>query len=123
MKTVFEANGLRYVKCGDYFIPDLGLTEQEQEPLGKYGIMRKKYLEENRPGLYTRMILDGTLMEHLHEIDETCQKRLDQMIPQMAKAEGVTENLKATDQMAWVGRMNSIHASAEEVILQGLVYN
>ena len=62
-------------------------------------------------------------MEHLHEIDETCQKRLDQMIPQMAKAEGVTETLKATDQMAWVGRMNSIHASAEEVILQELVYN
>lgn len=57
MKTVFEANGLRYVKCGDCFIPDLGLTEQEQKPLGKYGIMRKKYLEENRPGLYTRMIL------------------------------------------------------------------
>jgi hypothetical protein len=69
------------------------------------------------------MILDGTLMEHLHEIDETCQQRLDQMIPQMAKAEGITENLKATDPMAWVGRMNSIHASAEEAVLQELVYN
>ena len=123
MKSIFEEHGGKYIQCGDYLIPDLGLTEPEQKPLGKYGRMRREYLEKNRSGLYTRMILDGTLMEHLHEIDETCQKRLDQMIPQMVKAEGVTENLKATDQMAWVGRMNSIHASAEEVILQELVYN
>ena len=123
MKSLFEKHGGKYIQCGDYLIPDLGLTEQEQKPLGKYGRMRREYLENNRSGLYTRMILDGTLMKHLHEIDETCQQRLDQMIPQMAKAEGVTENLKATDQMTWVGRMNSIHASAEEVILQELVYN
>ncbi|MBR0341269.1 MAG: TnpV protein [Oscillospiraceae bacterium] len=123
MKSLFEKHGGKYIQCGDYLIPDLGLTEQEQKPLGKYGRMRREYLENNRSGLYTRMILDGTLMEHLHEIDETCQQRLDQMIPQMAKAEGVTENLKATDQMAWVGWMNSIHASTEEAILQELVYS
>ena len=123
MKSLFEKHGGKYIQCGDYLIPDLGLTEQEQKPLGKYGRMRREYLENNRSGLYTRMILDGTLMEHLLEIDETCQQRLDQMIPQMAKAEGVTENLKATDPMAWVGRMNSIHASAEEAVLQELVYN
>ena len=123
MKSLFEKHGGKYIQCGDYLIPDLGLTEQEQKPLGKYGRMRREYLENNRSGLYTRMILDGTLMEHLHEIDETCQQRLDKMIPQMAKAEGITENLKATDPMAWVGRMNSIHASAEEAVLQELVYN
>ena len=123
MKSLCEKHGGKYIQCGDYLIPDLGLTEQEQKPLGKYGRMRREYLENNRSGLYTRMILDGTLMEHLHEIDETCQQRLDQMIPQMAKAEGVTENLKATDQMAWVGWMNSIHASTEEAILQELVYS
>ena len=123
MKSLFEKHGGKYIQCGDYLIPDLGLTEQEQKPLGKYGRMRREYLENNRSGLYTRMIPDGTLMEHLHEIDETCQQRLDQMIPQMAKAEGVTENLKATDQMAWVGWMNSIHASTEEAILQELVYS
>ena len=122
MKTVFEANGLRYVQNGDYFIPDLGLTEQEQKPLGKYGMMRRKYLEENRSGLYTRMILDGTPMAHLQEIDETCHKRLEQMIPQMAKAEGVTEALKARDQMAWVQKMNSLHACAEEILLNELIY-
>lgn len=123
MKSIFEEHGGKYIQCGDYLIPDLGLTEQEQKPLGKYGRMRREYLEKNRSGLYTRMILDGTLMEHLHEIDEICQKRLDQMIPQIARAEGVTENLKATDQMAWVGWMNSIHASTEEAILQELVYS
>lgn len=123
MKSIFEEHSGKYIQCGDYLIPDLGLTEKEQKPLGKYGRMRREYLENNRSGLYTRMILDGTLMEHLHEIDETCQQRLDQMIPQMAKAEGITENLKATDPMAWVGRMNSIHASAEEAVLQELVYN
>ena len=122
MKSIFEEHGGRYIQCGDYLIPELGLTEQEQKPLGKYGMMRRKYLEENRSGLYTRMILSGTMYEHLTEIDETCHRRLDQMIPQMAKAEGITEHLKATDQMAWVQKMNSIHACAEEIVLNELVY-
>ncbi len=123
MKSIFEEHGGKYIQCGDYLIPDLGLTEQEQKPLGKYGRMRREYLEKNRSGLYTRMILDGTLMEHLHEIDETCQKRLDQMIPQMAKAEGVTEGLKAKNQMLWVGKMNELRASVEEILLNELIYN
>jgi len=123
MKSIFEEHGGKYIQCGDYLIPDLGLTEQEQKPLGKYGRMRREYLEKNRSGLYTRMILDGTLMEHLHEIDETCQKRLDQMIPQMAKVEGVTEGLKAKNQMLWVGKMNELRASVEEILLNELIYN
>ena len=123
MKSIFEEHGGKYIQCGDYLIPDLGLTEQEQKPLGKYGRMRREYLEKNRSGLYTRMILDGTLMEHLHEIDDTCQKRLDQMIPQMANAEGVTESLKAKNQMLWVGKMNELRTSAEEILLNELIYN
>ena len=123
MKSLFEKHGGKYIQCGDYLIPDLGLTEQEQKPLGKYGRMRREYLENNRSGLYTRMILDGTLMEHLHEIDETCQQRLDQMIPQMAKAEGITEGLKAKNQMLWVGKMNELRASVEEILLNELIYN
>ena len=67
MKSLFEKHGGKYIQCGDYLIPDLGLTEQEQKPLGKYGRMRREYLENNRSGLYTRMILDGTLMKHLHD--------------------------------------------------------
>ena len=123
MTSIFEEHGGKYIQCGDYLIPDLGLTEQEQKPLGRYGRMRREYLEKNRSGLYTRMILDGTLMEHLHEIDDTCQKRLDQMIPQMANAEGVTESLKAKNQMLWVGKMNELRASAEEILLNELIYN
>jgi len=93
---------LNYIQNGDYLIPDMGLTEQEQKPLGKYGMMRRKYLEENRSGLYTRLILNGTLMEHLQEIEETAQTRLETIMESLKKQNGVTEELKATNQMAWV---------------------
>ena len=122
MKSLFEEHGGKYIQCGDYLIPDLGLTEQEQKPLGKYGRMRREYLEKNRSGLYTRMILDGTLMDHLHEIDETCHERLDQIIPQMAKVEGVTESLKAKDPMLWIRKMNELRACAEEILFSELIY-
>ena len=80
---------LNYNRHGDYFLPDLGLTEAEQRPVGKYGWMRLRYLEEHRPGLYTRLLLSGTLMEHLQEIDSTCQERLEQLTRQMQAQEGV----------------------------------
>ena len=107
---------LTYHRNGDYLLPDLGLTEAEQRPLGKYGRMRLRYLEEHRPGLYTRLLLSGTLMEHPQEIDSTCQERLEQLTRQMQAQEGVTEALKAENQMAWVGAMNSIRAAAEEIV-------
>ena len=99
---------LTYHRCGDYLLPDLGLTEEEQQPLGKYGMMRMNYLKEHRPILFNRLLLTGKLMEHLHEIDRTANERLDQMIPLMKEQEGVTEQLKAVDQLGWVARMNSI---------------
>lgn len=122
MKSLFEQNGGKYTQSGDYFLPEMGLTELEKKPLGKYGMMRRKYLEESRQGLYTRMILSGKLMEHLQEIDATCRRRMDQMIREIAVAEGVTEELKAKEQMTWVRKMNSLHASAEEIVLKELVY-
>ena len=122
MKSLFEQNGGKYTQSGDYFLPEMGLTELEKKPLGKYGMMRRKYLEESRQGLYTRMILSGKLMEHLQEIDVTCRRRMDQMIREMAVAEGVTEDLKAKEQMTWIRKMNSLHASAEEIVLKELVY-
>ena len=103
-------------------LPAPGLTELERKPLGKYGMMRRRYLEENRQGLYTRLILSGNLMEHLQKIDATCRRRMDQMIREMALTEGVTEELKAKEQMTWVRKMNSLHASAEEIVLKELVY-
>ena len=122
MKSIFEQNGGTYTQCGDYLLPDMGLTELEKKPLGKYGMMRRKYLGESRQGLYTRLLLSGKLMEHLQEIDATCSRRMEQMIREMAVAEGVTEELKAKEQMAWVRKMNSLHAAAEEILLKELVY-
>ena len=113
---------LNYRISGDYLIPDLTLTEQEQKPLGKYGRMRKKYLQEHRPVLWNQMILSETLYPHLREIDETASSRLEQMLPALAKEAGATEELKASDPMTWVGLMNSCKAQAEETILTELVY-
>ena len=122
MKSLFEEHNGRYVRCGEYLIPEMGLTQEEQKPLGKYGMMRRRYLEENRQELYTRMILNGTLMEHLQEIDETCHRRMNQMIQAMVKAEGITEVLKAQNQLLWVQRMNLLHDCAEETVMNELVY-
>ena len=113
---------LMYRRNGDYLLPDLGLTEEEKKPLGKYGMMRRQYLEQNRPGLYTRLILSGRLMEHLQEIDTTAHERLESLMSLMTKQAGVTEELKARDQMAWVGQMNSLKHQAEEMILSELIY-
>ena len=91
-------------------------------PIGCYGRMRKAYLEEHRPGLYERLLLSGKLYEHLSEIDTCCTEGMDRMIRQMAEAEGISESLKARDQLAWVGRMNNIRQRVEEVVLEEIVY-
>jgi hypothetical protein len=122
MKGALYMMRLNYKQNGDYLIPEMGLTEQEQKPLGKYGMMRRKYLEENRSGLYTRMILNGTLMEHLQEIESTAQTRLETIMESLKKQNGVTEDLKATNQMAWVARMNSLKNQAEEMIFSELIF-
>ena len=113
---------LTYHRNGDYLLPDLGLTEAEQRPVGKYGWMRLRYLEEHRPGLYTQLLLSGTLMEHLQEIDSTCKERLEQLTRQMQAQEGVTEALKAENQMEWVQRMNAIHHQVEEILRAELIF-
>ena len=114
---------MTYTRNGDYLIPDLSLTESEQKPLGKYGRLRKTYLKEHRPILWNKMILSETLYPHLREIDETANRRLEQMMPEMMKSAGVTESLKASDPMLWVQTMNNLKAQAEEVILNELIYS
>ena len=113
---------LKYQCCGDYLLPDLGLTDAEKLPLGKYGLLRQRYLEENRPGLYTRLMLSGKLMEHLQEIEQTAQNRIESLMSQLSMQSSVTEELKAQDQLAWVQRMNALQAQAEEMILSELIY-
>ena len=113
---------IMYSQCGNYLIPDLVLHEADQQPIGKYGRMRKRYLKEHRPVLYSNMLLEGKLFQHLAEIDKACEGRMELLTHQMTKREGVTEALKASDQMEWVRRMNSIHNRAEEIVLSELIY-
>ena len=115
-------NELTYTRSGDYWIPNLSLSQQETQPLGKYGRLRKKYLQENRPVLWNSLILSEKLYPHLREIDETANRRLERMMPELMQSAGVTEALKASDPMKWVGLMNSLKAQAEEVILAELIY-
>ena len=116
-------NSLTYTMNGDYQIPDLKLTEQPEKPLGKYGRVRKAYLKEHRPLIYNQLLLTEKLYPHLIEIDETAQSRLEQMMPQLAKDAGATEQLKASDPMRWVGLMNTCKAQAEEILMAELIHS
>ena len=114
---------LTYTKQGDYLIPDLTMPEEPEVTLGKYALMRRNYLQTQRRGLYTNLLTSCTLNQHLMEIEQTAFERMELMVKQMAETQGVTEELKASDQMAWVGRMNNIRHSAEETILRELIYS
>ena len=121
MKSLYEELGGTYRQVGDFFIPDIELPERHYE-IGKYSRMRHRYLKEHRKIQYTTMILDGTLYDHLEEIDRICNERMETMVATMKKQQGITEELKAADQLAWVGAMNNIRNAAEEIILRELVY-
>ena len=121
-KSFFEQNGGTYTRVGDVLLPDLIIGESEQRPIGKYGRMRKRYLKEHHPVIFSELLLSGKLYPHLLEIDEACEGRMELLVLQMAKREGITEQLKATDQMEWVRRMSSIRSRAEEIVLHELVY-
>ena len=122
MKSLFEEMGGTYHQDGDYLIPNLVLLEEPEYQIGRYGRMRRSYLKEHRPVLYTNLLTSGTLHRHLAEIDQSCNKRMEIVVSAMAKQEDVTEALKAADQMEWVRRMNSIRNRAEEIVLTELVY-
>jgi len=111
---------LTYQREGDYLIPDLEAPEATK--IGKYGTMRHKYLRDYHRGVFDGMLLKGTLNAHLVEIDRQANEMMERLTAQIAKAEGVTESLKARDQMAWVRAMNNIHNRAEEIVLHDLIY-
>ena len=113
-------NGIHYTLNGDYYLPDISISDGDK-PIGKWGRMRLRFLKENKPILYNRMILNGTLQSHLVETNETVQRRLGGMITAMAAAEGIDENVKSADQMEWVRRMNSVRQRAEEIVISELV--
>ena len=112
---------IQYIRVGDYSIPDLELP-QESRPIGRWGRVRREYLREHKPIQYNCLLLSGKLWTYLADLNEQTQDRLERIIEQMKIAEGITEALKASDPMAWVGTMNNIRNRAEEIILQELIY-
>ena len=116
------AEKLTYRQEGDYFVPNLTVPEESPVILGKYALLRKKYLKENRKALYLNLLTAGTLNEHLTEIERTANEQLELLTRQMVAEQGVDEKMKVDDQMKWVGLMNNIRQSAEEVILKDLIY-
>ena len=117
-----EGNGIDYVLVGDYYIPDLKLTE-ERRPIGRWGGMRQTYLKEYHYARYISLLLTGELWTYLADLNEQAEDRMDIIVRQMMEAEGVTEELKSRDQMDWVRKCNSIHNRAEEIIRAELIYD
>ena len=112
---------LNYTMKDEVLLPELSLPETE--PIGRYGHMRQRYLQEHRPILWNQLLMNGTLWPHLHEIETAAQQRIDLMLPKLAADAGATEELKAADPMKWTGLMNSCKAQAEEAVLNELIYN
>ena len=122
MKSLFEELGGTYTlgKDGMYY-PNLSIDDGDQRPIGKWGRMHKEYLEEKHPSLYQRLILNGTLGRHLADANERAMEMLENLITQMVRQEGITEQLKSKQPMVWVGRMNNIRSRAEEIVLEEVI--
>ena len=122
-KKIFEEMGGTYIRQGDYLIPCLTLPEEEQRFIGVWGQRHLRYLKEYRRSVYLNLLTSGRLNDYLADIEEQAQKRFERIVEQMAESEGITEQLKATDQVAWVGEMNNIWSRAREVVNAELIYN
>ncbi|MCC8079984.1 MAG: TnpV protein [Oscillospiraceae bacterium] len=122
LKERIHENGIDYILCGDYYIPDWKLPLLDR-PVGRYGRMRQNYLKEHRPALYAMYLIHGTLYKHCADVNEQAQQRLEVMMKQLIEEWGITEDLKARDQMGWVSQMNQAKHCAEETILRELIYN
>ena len=122
MKSYFEERGGTYTEVGQVMIPNLVMDEQPDGDIGVWGWRRKRYLKEHRKGIYNRMLMDGTITQHLIEINEQAMDMRERLVKQFQKTEGITEELKRRDQMAWVCAMNSIYNRVDEIILHDLIY-
>ena len=123
MKEKFIENGIEYVRNGDYYIPNLTVPDDKVYNIGRYGRLHSIFIKENRPCIYSMKMLNGTWLAYLEEIDTTAKEMVNNLIKDMAVKQGFTEELKAKDQMAWVGAMNNIRHSAEEFVLRDFVYS
>ena len=122
-RFIDEKTGIEYIKQGDYYLPNLVLAPEETNyKIGKYGRMKLNYLKNYKKAEYTILFMESRLNRYLHEIDIACEERVKTIISQLVKQENVTEELKATNQMEWVGKMNSIRNRAEEIALNEIIY-
>lgn len=121
-KTIFEEMGGTYIRYGDYLIPCLTLPEEEQRFIGVWGQRHLRYLKEYRRGVYLNLLTSGRLNDYLADIEEQAQERFERIVEQMKQAQGITEQLKAENQMEWVGRMNNIQACAREIVDNEVIY-
>lgn len=116
-------NGITYTRQGDYNLPNLLPPQEEPLPHGKYALLRRKFLKEHRRITYTNLLTSGKLSSHLAEVEQTAISQIEQMVAQMARTEGVTEELKERDPMKWTGLMNNLQNAAEEIVLKELIYS
>jgi hypothetical protein len=124
MKTFFEEMGGTYTQVGDYLLPNIILPDEEKNIIfGRFGMAHKKYLRENRRNLYSELMISGKLFSHCKEVEDRAGEMLYDLIHQMVKVEGITEELKANNQMAWVGAMNNIRHRATEIVFREVIYN
>ena len=122
MKEKFIENGIEYVKAGDYYFPNLSVPNNKEYNIGKYGRLHAKFIKENRPCFYTAKMIDGTWLAYLSEIDASAKEMVDRLIRELVAKQGVSEELKANDQIAWVSAMEQIKHTADEFVLQKLIY-
>ena len=121
-KSIFEQMGGTYTKVGDYYLPDLALPAEEQQPIGIWGQRHLRHIKQNRRVLYTNLLTSGKLNSYLADINRQAEEMFSRLVKHMAEREAVTEQLKADNQMAWVGRMNNIRNRATEIVNTGLIY-
>ena len=122
-KTIFEEMGGTYIRHGDYLIPCLTLPEEEQRFIGVWGQRHLRYLKEYRRSVYLNLLTSGRLNDYLADIEEKAQERFERVVEQMKQAHGITEQLKAENQMEWVARMNNIQSCAREIVDREIIYN
>ena len=122
MEKYITQNGIKYELKGEQYYPMLGMVEQEEHSIGKYGLLHRDYIKQHRKGMYTTLLTEGKLNAHLHEIDVQANEMVEAIVANLARERGIDEELKASDALKWVAEMNNIKASAEEIVLREVIY-
>lgn len=122
MQERFIENGIEYVKQGDYYFPNLSAPNDKEYNIGKYGRLHAKFIKKHRPAFYSMKMIEGTWLDYLEEIDNTAKEMVDKLINELATKQGITEELKAKDQMAWVSTMEQIKHTAEAFVFEDIIY-